>query len=61
MFYSIEQLLALAKERNIKISEVMIQEEMAMTKLSRDKIRQKMGCNLIVMEKAIEKGIRGVK
>ena len=60
MFHSIEELLNLATEKKISLSEVMIQVEMELTKSSREMVRKKMSQNLDVMEKAIAKGIKGV-
>ena len=61
MFHSIQELIDTANKKKISISEVMIQAEMEVTKQSREAIRQKMEQNLEVMEKAIAKGINGVK
>ncbi len=61
MFHNVTELLQFTKERNAKISEVMIQIEMETTGLSREKVREKMDRNLTVMENAIHKGLEGVK
>ena len=61
MFHSVEELLKLACQRQVKISEIMIQEEIKASGLTREAIWNQMEQNLRVMEKSISKGINGVK
>ncbi|WP_214482646.1 L-serine ammonia-lyase, iron-sulfur-dependent, subunit alpha [Bacillus sp. SM2101] len=61
MFRNVAELIELANEQNVKISEVMIQQEMEVKQKSRSEILNQMGKNLEVMEKAVEKGLSGVK
>lgn len=60
MFRNVAELVELAKQKNKKISEIMIEQEMEVTGKSREAIIKKMDENLAVMEKAVEKGIAGV-
>lgn len=61
MFRNVAELVHLAESQNKKISEVMIEQEMKVLQLSREEIIAKMERNLVVMEKAIERGLEGVK
>ncbi|MDX8362291.1 L-serine ammonia-lyase, iron-sulfur-dependent, subunit alpha [Cytobacillus sp. IB215316] len=61
MFRNVAELIELANEQNVKISEVMIQQEMEVKQKSRSEILNQMEKNLEVMEKAVEKGLSGVK
>lgn len=61
MFRNVEELVAQAEEKNVKISEIMIQCEMETRKLSREEVIAGMEKNLVVMEQAVERGIQGVK
>ncbi|MGM7681739.1 L-serine ammonia-lyase, iron-sulfur-dependent, subunit alpha [Cytobacillus sp. Hm23] len=61
MFRNVAELIKLANEQNVKISEVMIQQEMEVKQKSRSEILDQMEKNLQVMEKAVEKGLSGVK
>ncbi|MFS1518336.1 L-serine ammonia-lyase, iron-sulfur-dependent, subunit alpha [Bacillus sp. SCS-151] len=61
MFRNVAELIELANEKNVKISEVMIQQEMEVKQKSRSEILNQMEKNLEVMEKAVEKGLSGVK
>lgn len=61
MFRNVAELVHLAESQNKKISEVMIEQEMKVLQLSREEIIAKMERNLDVMEKAIERGLQGVK
>ncbi|MDX8365026.1 L-serine ammonia-lyase, iron-sulfur-dependent, subunit alpha [Cytobacillus sp. IB215665] len=61
MFRNVAELIKLANEQNVKISEVMIQQEMEVKQKSRSEILDQMEKNLEVMEKAVEKGLSGVK
>jgi L-serine dehydratase len=61
MFRNVAELIELAESKNLKISEIMIQQEMSVTNRTREKILELMDANLTVMEQAVEKGIAGVK
>ena len=61
MFRNVAELVNLAESQNKKISEIMIEQEMKVLKLGREEIIAKMERNLVVMEKAIERGLEGVK
>ena len=61
MFRNVAELVELAEQQNKKISEIMIEQEMEVTGKSREAIIRKMDENLAVMEKAVEKGIAGVR
>ncbi len=60
LFRTVEELVTLAESEGKKISEIMIEQEMLVTKKSRDEIIQQMEKNLEVMEKSVEKGLKGV-
>ncbi|MBA2874030.1 L-serine ammonia-lyase, iron-sulfur-dependent, subunit alpha [Thermaerobacillus caldiproteolyticus] len=60
MFRNVAELVQLAESQQIKIAEVMIQQEMEVTGRSRDEIFAQMEKNLQVMEQAVEKGLAGV-
>lgn len=61
LFRNVAELVELAESQNKKISEVMIEQEMKVLDLSREDIIARMERNLVVMEKAIERGLEGVK
>jgi L-serine dehydratase len=61
MFKNVAELISLAEENNIKISEVMIRQEIEVSGQSREFLFKKMENNLQVMERAIERGLNGVK
>ncbi|KYC60113.1 L-serine ammonia-lyase, iron-sulfur-dependent, subunit alpha [Bacillus coagulans] len=61
MFRNVAELVELAEQQNKKISEIMIEQEMEVTGKTREAIIKKMDENLAVMEKAVEKGIAGVR
>ncbi|ENQ3078910.1 L-serine ammonia-lyase, iron-sulfur-dependent, subunit alpha [Bacillus multifaciens] len=61
MFRNVAELVAQAEEKNVKIAEIMIQCEMETRNLSREAVIAGMEKNLVVMEKAVERGIQGVK
>ena len=61
MFRNVAEFVNLAESQNKKISEIMIEQEMKVLKLGREEIIAKMERNLVVMEKAIERGLEGVK
>lgn len=60
MFHTVEELVRLAEERQIKISRLMIEREMSISKKTEGEILQMMEANLTVMEQAIDKGLKGV-
>ena len=57
MFRNVAELVELAEKENIKISDIMIRQEMEITERSFDDIFAQMDRNLVVMEEAIERGI----
>lgn len=59
MYKSVEDLIDTATARRKPVSDLMIEQEMQTTGLSRDKIWQKMERNLEVMKKAVAKGSQG--
>lgn len=61
MFRNVAELIELAESKNIKISEIMINQEVEVTGKSREEIMKQMLFNLEVMEKAVEDGLKGVK
>ncbi|MCG7342830.1 L-serine ammonia-lyase, iron-sulfur-dependent, subunit alpha [Sporosarcina sp. ACRSL] len=61
LFGTVKELVALAEEQNKPISEIMIEQEMLITKRSREEIIAQMDNNLTVMENAVEQGLQGVK
>ncbi|WP_214881618.1 MULTISPECIES: L-serine ammonia-lyase, iron-sulfur-dependent, subunit alpha [unclassified Exiguobacterium] len=60
MFKSVEELVKIATERGIPISEVMIEQEMHVRRSSREDIIGMMNRNLEVMEEAVERALQGV-
>lgn len=60
MFNNIAELVNLAETQNKKIYEIMLEQEMKATGLSKDEIINKMKENYTVMKAAIEKGMQGV-
>ncbi|MCY7789220.1 L-serine ammonia-lyase, iron-sulfur-dependent, subunit alpha [Bacillus inaquosorum] len=61
MFRNVAELVELAKTQSKKISRVMLEQESEVNGLSSDEILEKMGRNLIVMEEAVERGLKGVQ
>ncbi|MFC0470875.1 L-serine ammonia-lyase, iron-sulfur-dependent, subunit alpha [Halalkalibacter kiskunsagensis] len=61
MFRNVEELVALAEKHNVKIAEIMIRQEIEVSKRSREEIIAQMDTNLTVMERAVERGLNGVK
>jgi len=61
MFSTVAELIALAEEQSCSIAEIMIRQEMEVSGKSREQIRGQMQRNLEVMEKAVERGLSGVK
>ena len=60
LFSSVKELVALAESQNKPISEIMIEQEILITKRTREDIIAQMDNNLKVMEDAVEKGLQGV-
>lgn len=60
MFKNIAELVNLAETQNKKICEVMLEQEIKVTGLSKEELTNKMKDNYMVMKDAIEKGIQGV-
>lgn len=61
MFSNVAELIALTEEHSCSIAEIMIRQEMEVSGKSREQIREQMSRNLDVMEKAVERGLNGVK
>lgn len=61
LFHNVRELVALANSENKLISEIMIEQEMLVTRRSREEIMNQMDKNLTVMEEAVEKGLKGVQ
>lgn len=61
MFRNVAELVELAETKQVKIAEIMIQQEMDVTGRTREEVIQFMDRNLTVMEEAIERGLKGVK
>ncbi|WP_026674322.1 L-serine ammonia-lyase, iron-sulfur-dependent, subunit alpha [Alkalihalobacterium bogoriense] len=57
MFRNVAELVELAESKHIKISDVMILQEMEVTGRSREDIMSQMEKNLDVMEQAVQRGI----
>ncbi|WP_368658836.1 L-serine ammonia-lyase, iron-sulfur-dependent, subunit alpha [Metabacillus halosaccharovorans] len=61
MFRNVAELVELAESKQVKTAEIMIQQEIEVSGLTREEIIEKMDKNLTVMEQAIERGLKGVK
>ncbi|MGE7120500.1 L-serine ammonia-lyase, iron-sulfur-dependent, subunit alpha [Peribacillus sp. NPDC046944] len=61
MFRNVAELVELAEAKQVKISMLMIEQEMEVSGKTRDQIIHQMGVNLDVMEQAVEKGLQGVR
>lgn len=61
MFRSVAELVEIAEKDNILISEVMIRQEMEVKERTRKDVINEMEENLVVMENAIEEGLKGVE
>lgn len=61
LFRNVKELVALANSENKLISELMIEQEILVTRRSREEIMNQMDRNLTVMEEAVEKGLKGVQ
>lgn len=60
LFRNVKELVALANSENKLISELMIEQEVLVTRRTREEILNQMDKNLTVMEEAVEKGLKGV-
>lgn len=60
LFRNVKELVELANQENKLISEIMIEQEILITKRTREEIINQMDRNLTVMEEAVEKGLKGV-
>lgn len=60
MFKSVQELVAMCELENKKIHEIMIEQEMAISKRSYEDVFADMEKNLVVMEEAVERGLNGV-
>lgn len=60
LFKSVKELISVAESENKPISEIMIEQEMLLTRRTREEIIAQMDNNLTVMEEAVEKGLQGV-
>ena len=60
LFRNVKELVELATTENKLISELMIEQDMLVTRRSREDIMKQMDTNLTVMEQAVEKGLKGV-
>ncbi|MEH7125931.1 L-serine ammonia-lyase, iron-sulfur-dependent, subunit alpha [Bacillus sp. JJ1532] len=60
LFRNVAELVELAESKQVKIAEIMIQQEIEVTGLTREEIIAKMDRNLTVMEEAVERGLKGV-
>lgn len=61
VFRNVAELVERAESENIKISEVMILQEMEVKEMTREDVMGQMDRNLTVMEKAVEDGLEGVQ
>lgn len=61
MFRTVADLVKIAEEEDILISEVMIRQEIEVKNTTREKVFSQMERNLSVMEKAIEDSLQGVQ
>ncbi|QDW91834.1 L-serine ammonia-lyase, iron-sulfur-dependent, subunit alpha [Staphylococcus chromogenes] len=60
MFKNVKELIAKCETENKAIYEVMMEQEMSVTGLSKEEVYAHMNRNLETMEKAVEEGIQGV-
>ncbi|GAM15453.1 L-serine ammonia-lyase, iron-sulfur-dependent, subunit alpha [Mesobacillus selenatarsenatis] len=61
MFRNVAELVELAEKNNVKIAEIMIRQEIEVSGRTREEIIAQMENNLQVMERAVERGLSGVK
>lgn len=60
MFRNVAELVQLATSKNMKLSQIMIDQEVVVTGKSREEVIHQMERNLEVMEQAVERGLTGV-
>ncbi|WAA10669.1 L-serine ammonia-lyase, iron-sulfur-dependent, subunit alpha [Fervidibacillus albus] len=60
LFKTVRELVDLAEKERKKISHIMIEQEMEVTKKSREEIIERMEKNLQVMENSVQRGLKGV-
>lgn len=60
LFETVKQLIEIAEREKKPISELMIEQEMLLSRRTREEIIAQMDQNLKVMEEAVEKGLQGV-
>ncbi|WP_194747363.1 L-serine ammonia-lyase, iron-sulfur-dependent, subunit alpha [Staphylococcus chromogenes] len=60
MYKNVKELIAKCEAENKAIYEVMMEQEMSVTGLSKEEVYAHMNRNLETMEKAVEEGIQGV-
>jgi len=60
VFRNVAELVELAINQNKKISDIMIEQEVAVTGRTREEVFSFMDRNLTVMEQAVERGLKGV-
>lgn len=61
LFGTVKELVELAETKNEPISEIMIQQEIVMTRRTREEVIAQMDNHLTIMESAVEKGLQGVR
>lgn len=61
MFRNVAELVELAEKNQVKIAEIMIRQEIEVSGRTREDIIAQMDNNLSVMERAVERGLNGVK
>ena len=61
LFRNVRELVELAEKENKLISELMIEQEISVTGRTREAIMEQMDRNLVVMEQAVERGLKGVQ
>ncbi len=60
LFSTVKELVSVAEKEQQPISEIMIRQEMLLTRRSREEIFSQMEHNLAVMENSVEEGLKGV-
>ncbi len=61
MFRNVKELIEITTKQQLPISEIMIRQEVEVSSKTRKQIIKQMEQNLIVMQKAIERGLNGVQ
>lgn len=61
LFRNVRELVEVCERENKPISEIMIMQEMTISGRSREAIMEQMERNLVVMEEAVERGLKGVQ